>query len=76
MDSLKDFLADTCVQGEDQRTLLKALYDRYREWCEASGEDPFKKKSLAAELRKRGFKIAKSTGNQTFVHGLALNPVT
>ena len=73
MDSLKDFLAECCTEGD--KSLLKAMYEAYQKWCESSGETPMKKKVFKAQLVEREFDCRPGKGNQVYAFGVSLNRV-
>jgi putative DNA primase/helicase len=53
-DPLKDFVDECCVIGENQMVAKGALYEKYCQWHEASGESKktkMSKKSLGTHLR-------------------------
>ncbi|MDP9438433.1 MAG: phage/plasmid primase, P4 family, partial [Actinomycetota bacterium] len=59
MDVLGDFVADCCSIHSRAEVGASALYDAYKEWCAATGEDHITQKSFGAELKDRGFDNSK-----------------
>lgn len=54
-DPISPFLAECCTIGPREGVTLKAMYERYRVWCEASGERELKKKGFQKSLEEKGF---------------------
>jgi len=64
-----------CTQADDGKTLFRLTYEADRKWCESSGENPMKKKTIKEGLIERGFDCRPGKGDQVFVNGLSLNRV-
>jgi phage/plasmid-associated DNA primase len=54
MDIIGAFLRDECELGRDFKTTMKAVYERYEEWCEEGGERAESKRKFNARLTERG----------------------
>jgi putative DNA primase/helicase len=54
MDIIGAFLRDECELGHDFKATLKAVYERYEEWCEEGGERAESKRKFNARLSERG----------------------
>ena len=54
MDVIGAFLRDECEIGRDFKATLKAVYERYEEWCEEGGERAESKRKFNARLTERG----------------------
>lgn len=69
-DVLGSFLDECTIQGPSHRIKSGALYARYKEYVEASGERALSQTSLSNELTKRNFKKTKSS--YIWIEGLDL----
>jgi putative DNA primase/helicase len=54
-DPVTPFLAECCMIGPREEVTLKAMYERYRVWCEAGGERELKKRNFNKLLEEKGF---------------------
>jgi putative DNA primase/helicase len=72
MDSLADFLDDRCVIGQGEVSDAGLLYETYKVWCQANGEEPTSQKLFGSRLHDRGFEPAKKRGHRCWV-GLSLD---
>lgn len=54
MDVIGAFLRDECEIGRGYKATLKAVYERYEEWCEEGGERAETKRKFNARLTERG----------------------
>jgi putative DNA primase/helicase len=54
MDIIGAFLRDECELGRDFKATMKAVYERYEEWCEEGGERAESKRKFNARLTERG----------------------
>lgn len=61
MDVLAAFIEDRCVTYPSAEVGASALYQGYREWCEASGEKPERQRDFGRRLRERGFEDERFT---------------
>lgn len=61
-DLLRDFLEECCVVGPDYRSRVSKLFDRFRKWCDASGEREMTQKKFGQELTRKGFEKYHSGG--------------
>lgn len=62
MDILARFLEESTVPVPGARVASAALYARYREWCDNSGERFESKKMFGLQLKERGFQSRKVQG--------------
>lgn len=56
MDSIGQFLDESCTFGDREVTSAKELYAAYQHWCEDAGEHPLSQKRLGMELSKRNLR--------------------
>jgi putative DNA primase/helicase len=80
-DNVGRFVEDVCIRVDtDCRLQFKSFYDAFKAWYEENVDenDRFRKskKSVAEELRRKGYKVppAKETGGTLYVYGLHLPP--
>ena len=71
MDTLEEFITDTCDLLADGSELRGNLYQAYLTFCKAEGHKPLGGKNFTLELEKKGFKRYKSDNVRGF-HGLKL----
>lgn len=45
------FLSECCVQAPDQRTSARDLYETYRAWALAEGEDPMRRRTFTGSIK-------------------------
>ncbi len=65
MDTLKEFLEDCCEIDKRNEISVKALYERYKSWCEHSSETPLTKRVLGQRMSERNFcQYQKTSGNR------------
>lgn len=55
MDTLADFFEDRCVIGSGLTAKASDLFDRYKSWCERSGEKHLPQRVFGLQLQERGF---------------------
>jgi len=72
-DDIGQYLSLRMVQGSNEKSLLPDVYPNYCEWCRDEGVTPISKQHFQAELRSRGFKIRRATGNYVTIFGLSLD---
>lgn len=70
-DALAAFLADCCVVAPGLEVATKDLLKAYKEWCEASGEEPLSATAFGKRLSERGFPSGRAHGGRVR-RGLAL----
>lgn len=73
MDSIKDFVADACVTGEDQKTRYTSLLKAYKRWCTDVERKPVPETDFRSWLDNNGYPSKKSNG-QTRRIGIDLAP--
>ena len=61
MDVLGDFLDQECDRDPDAEVGATALYQKYKEWCERSGERARSQKWFGGQLTERGFNSSQGT---------------
>jgi putative DNA primase/helicase len=55
MDTIGRFLGECCLVHQDTRVKAGVLYERYKRWCDESGEVAVTLKTLGTTLDARGF---------------------
>ena len=55
MDTIADFLGDSCIQEPRARVTIGKLYETYKQWCDENGEKALSRKRLSSLLKDRGF---------------------
>jgi putative DNA primase/helicase len=55
MDTIGRFLSECCLVHPDTRVKAGVLYERYKRWCDESGEAAVTLKTLGTTLDERGF---------------------
>jgi P4 family phage/plasmid primase-like protien len=71
MDSLREFLADCCVIGDNYQSTVSEIYARYETWCESNGEQSQPARWLRIQLMDRGIKPDRDK-NRRFWKGIGL----
>jgi putative DNA primase/helicase len=61
-DVIRQFLEERCLRGPDYRVQATVLYTGYRQWCEDTGEKPFKQRTFGLAMTGRGFERDISNG--------------
>ncbi|WP_164002313.1 DNA primase family protein [Pyxidicoccus caerfyrddinensis] len=75
MDPLGGFLVHCCERVSNGRVAVQAVYERYRQFCQAAGEPPLSMKAFNNHLRERGFNAIRAGANGSTVWvGLVLKP--
>lgn len=72
MDVLGRFIDEYCFVSSQVSIPASQIWKVYHGWCDDNGEHAMSSKKLNASLRERGFMVRKSTGNVTYVFGIAL----
>ncbi len=72
MDIIGDFIADCCKVAPKTKTPFKALYERYKDWCQKNQEEPIGKKDFGRCLTERGFTPGKNRDLGRFREGIRL----
>lgn len=72
MDSIGNFIKDSCVVHEASKCFLKDLYYRYERWCDETGESQFSKVIFNRKVEERGFK-KKKNGAGHYFQGIGIN---
>lgn len=77
MDTLGDFLAECCVEGDNLTVENIVLYKIYTTWCEANNERPVGQKMFSSRMVGRGFTNPRGgTNGRRIWAGLGLKPST
>lgn len=71
-DALAGFLDECCVKKPGVTTGATALYQAYKQWCDRTGEHPWKQKTFGSALRERGVETKRVTGGKVHYIGIAL----
>jgi len=75
-DVLKDFLAEKCVVGGDERADASAMYRSYQGWCRSNGEKEMSQRLFGEAIIGRGYERLKSKGIKRYLGiGLAIEVV-
>jgi putative DNA primase/helicase len=69
-DVLARFIAECCVTGTEHRCRSGKLYDAYKRWAEANGEEPLSGRRFGEAMSERDY--ARYTSNGTWYRGIAL----
>lgn len=70
-DIFGEFLDERCTVEYRRFVSSDALYESYREWAKAAGEDPITKTAFGRKLTERGFDRGKQGGHRGWL-GIAL----
>ena len=76
MDVLGQFLGEHCVIGLSNLTPSKDMYERYVQYCQASGDHPKNNRLFANLLKERGFTMRAGSGNRRVWEGIGLLELT
>jgi putative DNA primase/helicase len=68
------WISEKCQCAPGLKSKAIALYESWREFAEANGEDPGSMKAMAEQLAQRGFKKIKSDGVKYL--GIGLLPIS
>ncbi|WP_077343302.1 DNA primase family protein [Pseudocolwellia agarivorans] len=77
-DKVGQFLNECCVERtstkppEKMKVRITPLRKGYDKWCKDNGYRATSTRDLRAELEKKGFRIAKSTGGHEYVYGVEI----
>jgi hypothetical protein len=71
-DLVAQWLEEGCLTGDSYRAKATPLYESFRRWCEANGEDAPKQKGFGDELTRRGYRRDRSNG--IWYVGVAVRP--
>lgn len=72
-DSLKSFLEDCCECAHDKTATVSLLYDVYKKWTTANGENPLSGKAFGDKLEEKGFTRARGSQGVRQHKGLDVN---
>lgn len=61
MDVLAAFLREECATVEGESTSATLLFERYKEWCEETGEKSEKQRKFGERLKERGYERRRIT---------------
>jgi len=72
-DPLLDFISDECVVEASQRVANRALYERYKEYCNRNGQKPLFQKAFGRAMNGKGYRVIRlGRGKVSFRIGLSL----
>jgi putative DNA primase/helicase len=71
-DAIGQFLSEACIESENAKASVKAMFLEYTSWVHTSGEQAVSKTTFAARLKERGFTTKRGTGNVMQWRGLGL----
>lgn len=54
------------------KKLTSAVWARYRDWCDGRGQEYKDITRFSKEVRTRGYRVEKSTGNKSYIFGIDL----
>jgi len=70
MDTVGQFLDDTCILTPEVKAKASGLYDAYKAWCDTNGEYVLPQRKFGSRLTEKGLERVKSNGN--FWKGISL----
>lgn len=77
-DKVGQFIDEQCIidkEDDSKRIPLKHFYHALVDWVEENGMKYTEQlRKVGEQLRDKGFKVQKSTGNKTFIYGLTFSP--
>ena len=66
MDTLARFIDEECETTAGLKVKSSTLYNRYRLWCEESGEQVMRSQDFSNSLQDRGYSRGKSNGDRVY----------
>ena len=70
MDVLGQFIDECCFVHKDVSCVGNKLWQKYKGWCDTTGEHALNGRSFYAKLRDRGFEVRPGTNNKTTIYGI------
>jgi putative DNA primase/helicase len=71
-DTVGLFIDECIVANEHCKTLLKHIYEGYKQWCDEYGYNPVNSRNLIDGLRKKGYEVKRGTGNKSYLYGYSV----
>lgn len=77
-DKVGQFLNDCCVErsttksAEKMKARITKLREGYAQWCKVNGYRATSTRDLKSELKKKGYRVGKSTGGHEYVYGIEI----
>lgn len=77
-DKVGQFLNDCCTERnltksvEKMKARITTLREGYAQWCKVNGYRATSTRDLKSELKKKGFRVGKSTGGHEYVYGIEI----
>ena len=71
-DIIGQFISECLVEKPDNNTLLKNVHTVYEIWCKDNGYGILNSHNLSAELKRKGKKVERRTGNKVYLLNYAL----
>ncbi len=77
-DKAGQFLNDCCSErtatkpAEKMKARISKLREGYAQWCKVNGYRATSTRNLKSELKKKGFRVSKSTGGHEYVYGIEI----
>lgn len=72
MDTVEQFISESCIVEKDANTRLADLYRVYRDWSSENGEQSSTNRMFAKRLVGKGYAKGRGTANQVVISGLKL----
>lgn len=69
---VESFVLDNCVVADYASVRAADIYEAFRKWCIANGEDPYSQKKFGTLLNGKGFINTRGTGGKKWWKGLGL----
>jgi putative DNA primase/helicase len=66
MDTLARFIDEECETGTELKVKSSTLYNRYKLWCEESGEKVMRSQDFSNSLQDRGYERGRSNGDRVY----------
>lgn len=63
MDTVGQFLDDTCILTPEVKAKASDLYDAYKTWCDTNGEYVLTQRNFGSRLTQKGLERVKTNGN-------------
>lgn len=71
-DKIEQFIDEELVK-EDKVT-VKHFYHAYQDWCKDNGIYSESKQKVNEQLRVKGYRVSKGSGNKDYIFGISFNP--
>lgn len=71
-DTVGLFVRECLIECKGMQTPLKDVHAEYSKWCEGNGYGALNSRNLGAELRRKGLKTDRGTGNKVCLSGYGI----